>query len=179
MKRVLVAMVLVLLCGCATTEPVAENRPFSVTQPPGWKEQRTNALMLVSKEYPPLQNVEITRKGLQEEKQFAHTKRRVTAGMLPQELAEVVIDEYQSDQDFPVEAVEENEPAMIGGEPGFRVRLTYSTKSGLKYRSEIYGLMHDNWYYQITYSAPARYYFARDLPAVHEMIKSFTLAKTQ
>jgi hypothetical protein len=179
MKRVLLVMVLVLLGGCAVTKPGTENRPFSVTQPPGWKEQRTNALMLVSKEYPALQNVEIARKGLQEEKQFSHTKRRVTAEMLPQELAEVVIDEFQSDQNFPVEAVEENEPAVIGGDPGFRVRLTYSTKSGLKYRTEIYGFVHDNWYYQITYSAPARYYFARDLPAVQEMVKSFTLSKTQ
>lgn len=177
MKRLLLVMVLVLLCGCATTKSEGERRPFSVTQPPGWKEHKTKALMYISKESPGLQHVEIVRKGLQDEKQFAYTKRRVTAEMLPQELAEVVIDDFHSDQSFPVDAVEENAPEVIGGNPGFRVRLTFISNAGLKYRTEVHGFTVGDWYYQITYTAPARYYFARDLPAVQEMVKTFTLSK--
>lgn len=181
MKRLLLlVLVLVFPGGCATTDTDTTSRPFSMTQPPGWKEQRTKALMFISRESPALQNFEVSRRGLRDEKQqFAHTKRRVTAGMLPQELAEVVIDEYQSDSSFPVEAVEENAPATVAGNPAFRVRLTFNTSGGLKCRTEIYGFIAGDWYYQITYTAPARYYFARDLPAVQEMVKSFTLAKAQ
>lgn len=180
-KKLIMALLLLLTTACApwvkTDAPfTSAAKDYSVEPPHGWNRRNTDEFLLVTRDGLQLQNMYITRKNITEEKQFPHTRKRITSGMLPHELAEVVIDNYQSDTDNPVEAIEENVPETISGKPAFRVRLVYGTKSGLRYRSEIYGLLNDNWFYEIVYIAPARHYFDRNLAEFQNMVKTFRLA---
>jgi len=173
---------LLLVTGCApwvkTAGPfTSESKGFTVNPPQGWMRQNTDELFLITKDGLLLQKVSISRKNISDEKQFLHTRKRVTNGMLPPELAEVVIDDYQSDSDHPFEEVEESIPETVGGKSAFRVRLVYSMKDGLRYRCLIYGFVDGSWFYEIIYVAPARHYFDRDLLAVQEMVKTFKLNK--
>jgi len=182
MKRLMLVLTLLIVTGCApwvkTDGPfTSESKGFTVDPPRGWMRQNTDELFLITKDGLLLQKAVISRKNLADEKQFSHTRKRVTEGMLPQELAEVVIDDYQSDSDHPFEAVEENVPETVAGKPAFRIRLVYSTKDGLRYRCLIYGFIAGSWFYEIAYVAPARHYFDRDLAAVQNMVKSLSLAK--
>jgi len=182
MKQLLFVLMLLLVTGCApwvkTDGPFTSvSKGFTVDPPQGWMRQNTDELLLVTKDGFLLQKIIISRKNLSDAKQFSYTKKRISDGMLPQELAEVVIDDYQSDPDHPFEAVEESVPETIAGKPAFRVRLVFSTKDGLKYRCLTYGFLADSWFYEIIYVAPARHYFDRDLAAVQSMVKSFRLTK--
>lgn len=181
MKRLVLLLVLVT-AGCApwvkTDSPVTSGAlEFQVDPPPGWMRRNSDKLFVITRDGLSLQTVVIARIKVSDEKQFKYTKRRVSAGMLPQEVAEVVLDDFQSDTAHPVDAVEENAPAEISGKPGCRLRLLYSTKGGLKYRCEIHAVLVGDWLYRIAYTAPVRYYFDRDLPAVQTMLKSFRLTR--
>jgi len=182
MKKFLLVLTLLLVTGCApwvkTDGPfTSEANGFTVDPPQGWMRRNTDELFLITKDNVLLQQVVISRKALAAEKQFSHTRKRVDRGMLPPELAEVVVDDYQSDADHPFEAVEENVPETVAGKPAFRVQLVFSTKDGLRYRCLAYGFLADNWFYEIVYVAPARHYFDRDLAAVQSMVKSFRLSR--
>jgi len=181
MKR-WVLLVVLLATGCApwvkTDSPVtSQSLQFQVTPPQGWMRRNSDSSFQITRDGLSLQTVVISRVGVNEEKQFAHTKRRVSAEMLPQEIAEVFIDDYQVDTAFPFEAVEENAPETISGKPGCRLRLAYRNKDGLRFRCQIYAFVSDGWFYWISYAAPARHYFDRDLPAVETMVRSFRLTR--
>ncbi|GFO54372.1 hypothetical protein GMSM_13790 [Geomonas sp. Red276] len=53
------------------------------------------------------------------------------------------------------------------------IRLAYTRKDGLKYRSLIHACPAGNWLYRVVHVAPARYSFDKDLPAVQNMMKTF------
>jgi len=180
MKRIVSVVILLLVTGCApwvrTEGPVAyDSQNFAVDPPQGWMRRNTDKLFLITRDGLALQAVLIERVNVSDQKQFKYTKKRVTSGMLPNELAETIIDDYQSDADSPLDAVEENAPAKVSDKPGCMVRLTFTNKAGLKYRCLIYGCLVGDWFYRVTYTAPARYYFDRDVAAVQEMMKSFKL----
>jgi len=182
MKKLLMVLTLLFVTGCApwvkTDGPFTSNAGgFSVDLPQGWMRRNSDELLLLTRDGLLLQKFSISRKNIAEEKQFSHTRKRVSGDMLPQELAEVVIDDYQSDTDNPLETVEESVPETVAGTPGFRVRLVYSTRNGLRYRCLAYGFLAGNWFYEIVYVAPSRHYFDRDLTAAQGMVKSFQLTR--
>ncbi|HJV65487.1 MAG TPA: hypothetical protein VJ550_07140 [Geomonas sp.] len=184
MKRLLPVVVMtLLLAGCATwvkTEGrlTSAGQQFTVDPPQGWMRRNSDSLFVITRDGFPLQTILISRMKISEEKQFRHTTKRVTAGMLPNEIAEVIIDDFQSDPDRPVDAVEENVPADVGGKKGSLVRLAYTTKTGLKFRCQIYACLCGGWLYRVSYLAPARYYFDKDLPTVQNMMKTFVINAT-
>lgn len=182
MKKLLPVLIVLLLCSCTpwiktAGNFVSESQDFAVDLPEGWMRRNIDKLFLITRDGAMLQKIVIFRKDVTEEKQFAYTKKRITLGMLPQEMAEVIIDDFQSDTNNPVEAVEENLPMTIAAEPGFRLRITYNTGSGLRYRHQVYGFISGRWFYQIIYVAPARHYFDKDLATVESMVKTFRLAR--
>ncbi len=179
MKKVVLLLVL-LLTGCAlwvrTESPyVSDTLHISADLPAGWMRQNTSNFLVITKDGVLLQKIVANRMEIAREKQFASTKKRVSAGMLPQEVAEVVLDDLQSDQDLLGFEVEENSPATVGGVPGFKTRFSYKTKEGLKYRCVYYGALSGGYLYSLCYVAVARHYFARDLETFENMVRTFRL----
>ena len=95
--------------------------------------------------------------------------------MLPQELAEIVIDHCSSDENVLNFKVKSNKPTKINGHSGFKLLFTYKNKDALKYKSLYYGFMEKEWFYGIRYNAPERYYFKKELKTFKNVVASVQL----
>jgi hypothetical protein len=148
---------------------------YTVELPQGWVRytQNRDRDVLVTKDGPRLQHVFIERVPV--DSPLSHTKKRLARGMIPQEAAEVILDNIGSNERLTGFEVRENRPARVGGAPGFRAVVTYKTKDGLRMKSVVYGTLVGDALYVIKYAAPQRYYFDRDAAAFEKVAQSFKL----
>lgn len=144
---------------------------FAVALPAGWMRVNTADVVVATRDGPLLQRIAVA--GTKLGTAFRSTKKVVVAGMLPQEAAEVVADDLASSDDAKGVQIVENVPAALGGIPGFRLVATYRDGNGLLRKTVTYGAIAAPWFYRLTYVAPARYYFDRDLAAFEDVVKSF------
>lgn len=179
MKRYLL-IVLLFVVGCAAWVKVgglykSEPHNFSVELPSGWMRLNTRDRLYITRDGVLLQNIMIERLNI--EKPLEHTKKKFSKDMLPQEVADVVLDNISSDQTVLNFEVLENIPARISGFPGFKVVFTYKNKDGLRLKSISYGFVTNEWFYGIRYTAAHRYYFDKDLKTFERVFESFKLIK--
>jgi hypothetical protein len=180
MKKLLIVLVLLITAGCGPwvrTESTftSDTQNFSATLPEGWMRRNTDKIFMITRDGVLLQRIVVTRLGLATGSQFEYTRKRLTSGMLPQEAAEIVLDDFQSNMDNLDVTVEENAPSTVAGKSGFKARFSFRTKEGLTYRCAYYGVISGEWFYGIYYLAPKRYYFDKDLGTFERMIASFKL----
>lgn len=180
MKKALLLLVVLMTTGCGMwlrTESPYESTSLNmaVDLPSGWMRRNTGEYLLITKDGTDLQKIVAKRMLVAAEKQFAWTKKRVNSDMLPQEVVEVILDDFQSDQDLLGVEVKENAPATVGGVPGFKTRFAFRTKGGLQYQCLYYGALSKGYLYSLFYLAPVRHYFARDLESFENLARSFKL----
>jgi hypothetical protein len=181
MKRILfLCTIFALITGCISFPWVKADGPYtapaqnvSVEIPDGWMRKNTDDYLLVTKDGPLLQYVMVERIHLDQD--LKHTKKKFRKGMLPQELARIIIDNNSSNQSILNLKVRSNKPAKIKGHRGFKLLLTYKDKDGLKYKSLYYGFMKGEWFYGIRYNAPQRYYYKKELNAFKKIMGSLKL----
>ena len=161
----------------ATGKYVSTRDNYEVEVPEGWRKHNwgSNNLRL-TRDGETLQIIRIER--LFFDKDPPHTKRKLTKGMLPQEVAEVVIDDFRSSPNITDYRIIENAPAKVGGQPGFRIVYTYKTKTGLTRKGAYYGVLVNDWYYYLVFEAPARYYFPRDDQTFEKLKETFKITAT-
>ena len=94
--------------------------------------------------------------------ELKHTKKTFAKDMLPQEVAEIELDNVRANPNVTNFELLENVPAEIDGRPGFKLVYTYRTRDGLPLKRAHYGLVLGEWVYRIQYQAPVQYYFDRD-----------------
>lgn len=174
-------IVLLIITGCSPWMKVgglytSKSLNFSAELPHGWMKFRTKKYLYITRDGVLLQNIIMER--MKVEKSLQHTRKKFTQGMLPQEVAEVVLDSISSDPRALNFEVVENTPARISGFPGFRVVFTYKNKDGLRLKSVFYGFIADEWFYGIHYTAALRHYFDKDLKTFERILKSLQLIKT-
>lgn len=93
-----------------------------------------------------------------------HTKKQVRKGMRPDELAEVLLDDLRGTSGVNGFTVLETRPATIGGSPGFRAAVAFKDEWGMKVRAVVCGTVVGSRAFRISYLAPARHYYDKDLP---------------
>jgi len=177
-------VLLVVIVGCVsywsrTGGPYqARDRRYTVELPENWMQftQTQDRSLLITRDGVLLQSITI--RNFASEKPLTHTKKKIRSDMLSQELAEVIIDDFESDNAVGRFEVQELTPADIGGHPGFRILFSLQTVDGLKQRSVCYGFMADDRVYLIRYTAASRHYFAIDLDTFEQVVKSFKLLQT-
>jgi hypothetical protein len=184
MKRMLTSVSVVLLCACVqmpqrveTARSDAPDKSYTVDLPIGWIKQETvdKRSMLASRDGFLLEFVAITKRPLKQA--FPKTKKAATPGMLPAELAELEIAEIKSQDQFTAALdVAENEPAEIGGQEGFQVRVRYKNIRGLEIQRVVDGFADKSAYYQIEFGAPTLYYFDTYYPDFQKVVASFRLS---
>jgi hypothetical protein len=180
MKKILLVLVL-LTAGCAGWTQVgglykSDSQNYSVDLPQGWMRWGQSEHLLISRDGLLLQNIQIVRYDVKDP--LKHTKKKLAKNMMPQEAAEVILDNVASNQEIIAFQVLENSPMDIGGVPGFRAVYAYKTKDGLKCRSVCCGLLVGEWFYGMTYNAAERYYFDKDIGGFDKVVQSFKLIKT-
>jgi len=180
MKKLLY-ITLIFLAGCAAWTQVGglyknESCNFSVELPQGWMQRSQGEHLLITRDGVLLQNIQVQRLNIEEP--LKHTKKKISKNMLPQEVAEVILDNISSDQNVLNLEVVENSPVKISGTPGFKAIYTYKNKDGLKLKSIYYGFIVDRWFYGLNYNAAQRYYFDKDIQTFEKVVESFKLIKT-
>ena len=133
----------------------------------------TDRYLLISEDGPFLQYVLIQDRDI--DRSFRHTKKKINKGMLPQEAAEVVLDEIISDQSVLNLEIIENVPTRIDEHDGFRVVFTYKDKDGLMLKTIYYGFLAGERFYNIRYTAVKRHYFEKDIETFEKVMDSFKL----
>jgi hypothetical protein len=95
--------------------------------------------------------------------------------MLPQDVAEVELEEVRSDQGVRSFELLENVPFQVTGLPGFKLVYTFKTENGLRLRRIHYGVLVRDRVHRVQYQAAARYYFDKDLATFERVRESFRL----
>jgi hypothetical protein len=180
------AVVLLVLEGCVTppwemvqSRYVPESKELELELPAGWKQYNLlqkddpTVMRALTRDGFALQAVFLKRMTL--EMEFKNTKKKLSQGMLPQEVAEVFFDDVRSDPNKTNQQVLEQGPIKLGERSGFKILYSYQTKTGLKKQGLCYGLLNESTLYALVYEAPIRYYFARDLTTFEKIKDSFRI----
>ena len=146
---------------------------FTLDIPQKWMRLNSDEYLLISRDGPFLQYVLVQERHI--DRPFRHTKKRFRREMLPQEAAEIILDEISSDQSVFNFLVIENVPATIDRHEGFRIIFRYRNKDGLGFKTIYYGLIAGERFYSIRYNAAERYYFEKDLEAFEQVLNSFAI----
>lgn len=164
-----------LLAGCgnwARTGGRFLSEGYAVDLPRQWFRLRNVNYLLMTRDGTALQSLTISR--LPANVRLPHTKRTLAEDMLQLEVAEAVLDDLAFDENKGHLTVCSSDPAFVGGEPGFRLELTYRDRKDLQYRMVAYGVLSGNWFYALQYEAPERYYFSRDAADFERIVGSFS-----
>ncbi len=173
---------LTLLAGCSpwaiVTTPAAKGPGGKGTLelPVGWRKVNVANPVMVTRDGFPLNTIALEQ--LKHKKAFKQTKKESRADMLPQELAENYIAEVKATAGIEGIEVLANEPATVGGRPGFKVHLAYRStfdSDAIRYQQLVYGVATADGLYIARYSAPVLHYFARDLATFDKVMASFKL----
>ena len=180
-KTLMLLLLLAAVGGCAPWVLVdgkyrMESQSFEANLPTGWR--RANFVqdaLLITRDGVILQQIKLERVAVGED--LKHTKKKFAKGMLPQDVAEVELDEVRSDQAVRNFALVENIPFQVAGFPGFRLVYIFRTEDGLRLKRVHYGVLLRGWVYRIEYQATARYYFDKDLATFERVRDSFNITE--
>jgi hypothetical protein len=177
MKNRLILLALIgMLAGCAGWKAVdggIHSEAYSVEVPGGWMKFDAGAYVMISRDGPYLQYVLFQERPLKRPFFYAH--KRLTADMLPQEAAQIIIDDLSSDPMVANFTVIENAPAVIDDHDGFRLLFRYRDPKGLTLKTAYYGFIQGQNYYSLRFTAPQRYYFEKDIDVFESMLSTFHL----
>lgn len=181
MKRFVWALLLIV-AACAPShrfqvEEPPGSRSFSVALPELWRELNNPKYLILTKDGPFSQYILVQQRPV--EKPFRHTKRMLDKDMLPQEAAEVVLDEIISDRTLLDFQLLENRPAVVNQYEGFRIVFSHRTADGVGFKTIYYGLVRGGWFYSIRYCASEGNYSEGDVKTFEKVVHSFYLTDAE
>ena len=179
-QRIAALLLFIFLPGACASLPHAADpksgpeQRFSFEHPSEWERMNTQRYLIFTKDGAFSQYILIQERPIH--KAFRHTKRRFTRDMLPQETAEVIVDEISSDRSVLHFRILENGPATVGGIDGFRLVFTYKSKDGRPFKTVYYGCLQGAWFYSIRYNADERHFCTGDIDTLERILGSFRIA---
>lgn len=182
---VVVVVALWLLAGCVppparvdAPRVEAMDKAYALDLPVGWIRQYTPEKNLIaSRDGIPLQAIAVVKRPLKTA--FPKTKKEAREGMLASELAELEIAEMKArDEQSQALVVLENEPAVVSGRDGFRLKVSYRTTRGLEIHEVVYGCVDKTGMYRLDYRAPKLHYFDRYIADFDNAVRTFTIGRS-
>jgi hypothetical protein len=183
MRTRLTFVLAILLAGCETPPmrvdtpaTAAQDKSYTVDLPVGWIKQWTpEKNLVVTRDGYLLDNIAVVHRPLANA--FPKTKKPASVTALPVELAELEIAELKAtNEQLAVLKVLENDPAVVSGKEGFRLKVAFKNQRGLDYQRLVYGFADGSGFYLLDYSAPAAYYFEHYYPDFQKAVESFRLS---
>lgn len=180
----LAALAALMLAGCQTWQAggsryASSNGGYSLQIPSGWMFHPTAASgqVLATQDGALLQRLFIEQLDLS--KPLPHSKRTVSEKLPVFELAETIADDLRANHELLGLEIKENVPVDFGGQPGFKLLFTYhvADPANLQVTEVRYCAAHGGKLNFLTFLAPSRHYFERDLPAVTAAAQSFRFDK--
>ena len=178
----IIVLVLVLLSGCAPTWVKVDDsgrnyrgEHYSVTLPVGWMLLKHDDSLTLSRDGILLQVISIQFR--QHKNAFEKIAKDSSTSMLPSELAQLAIAELRASQDDGLPSLEilGNVPVELAGYTGFDIHLRYKTDTGLRMDMVMRGVVDNNGFYLLKYSAPTLHYYDRDRQTFETLSESLQL----
>jgi len=175
-------MLALVLSGCTATwvkvddtDRHYQGEHYSVTLPSGWLRLESNDSLVLSRDGILLQVISIQFR--QHKEAFEKIEKDSSSMMLPSELAELSIAELKATQEEGLPSLEilRNAPVELAGHTGFDIHLRYKTDAGLRMDVLLRGVVDENGFYIIKYSAPTLHYFERDRQTYKLLTESLQL----
>jgi len=166
--------VALMLAACASpwqTAPDQLKAPnWVIRSPEGWMHLSTSKSEMLSKDGPYLEYILIQSKSLSQG--FRYTNQRIDPGMLPNEAAQLIVDNMRFDPMIRQFRLLADEPVMVDGHAGFKLTYSYRDQNGVVLNTIYYGVVLPNLFINLRYTAAQRYYFEKELPAFDEALQS-------
>lgn len=165
--------------GCAAWAPsgggVYEDwaNHYSVFLPEGWFMNDADSALYLTRNGPELQYIFVQTKPLG--KPLIYTKKNLYSGMSGLDMAEYFLENNTFDQRVGALKMTELSTGQVLGYPGFKMEGTYENADGLTHAFTYYGFMTEKLYYGVSYSAPERVYYGKDLPEFKQFFSSFRI----
>jgi hypothetical protein len=163
-----------LACHHSSAPSMPTNYSFTIDIPEGWR-TIDRPYLLITKEGPFLQNIMVQKRYIG--RSFRYTQKKMRKGMLPEEAAQIIIDEYTSDQNIGNLKVLNNTPAEINGHNGFKILLTYLGPKGNEFHTLYYGFIKADTFFNLRFTAGGRQYYQKDIETFNRMLNSFQVVK--
>jgi hypothetical protein len=158
-----------------------ENEPLEVEWPKAWMKftpaeadesaKKEGLVLSATRDGLGLQGIILMKRPV--DQGFNNTKKKAAPGIIPQELAELVLDDLRADPNFIDLQVVENSPSTLDGVSGYKLVVRYRTEAGLPKQAVYYGCLEKGLLYTLIYEAPQRHYYALDLPTFEAVKSSF------
>lgn len=185
--------VLALLAGMAVAAPAAaawkivvEGQPFthkasgySIQYPAGWRfiKMPFGDETVATRDGPALQKIYVDFR--KHKKAFRALGKDATPEMMPQELAEKIVQEMEAAGSLQNMQVLSNEPTMLAGRPAFRVHVSFRTSvdaGSVRYEGIVVGANSPQGIFLVGYGGPVLNYFARDVESYDRTLATFAIA---
>jgi hypothetical protein len=183
--------ILVLLAGMAVAAPamawkiVMEGKPYThkasgytIQYPAGWRYETMGDGILATRDGPCMQKMYVNFR--MHKNAFIVLGQDATPEMMPQELAEKILEEMQADSSLQNMQVLSNEPTTLAGRPAFRVHVSFRTfgdAGSVRYEGIVVGANSPQGIFLVHYDGSALYYFARDVETYDKTLATFAIAE--
>ena len=168
----------VCACGGQLGGPSESSSPnFSIVLPEGWRKLNTPQYLMITREGALSQYILVQQRRI--DKPFRHTEKKFNKDMLPQQAAEVIVDEISLDSRVLNFRLIECVRTQVNKYSGFRIVFTYKEKGGLNFKTVFYGLLVGDWFYSLRYSVDEKKYSDEDIKAFQKILDSFKIVKAQ
>ena len=178
MKRILMFLLIIVLSGCTTVwkksdskEFVDKSSKFAVYLPEGWMYFPAPKNFGMTKDGVLLDNIFVEM--IKFNKELSYTKKRFQSNMLVDELAEVDIDNYQSNGHLTHFEVLDNQVVTLDGKDAYRFVFRYQSSQGLKSKGIVCGVVYNDMLYRIVFIAAEQHYFSLYEKTFESFIQSF------
>ena len=152
------AVLLVCICLICSAGAVAEDEfNFSIDMPAGWWRVNTDKYLVITRDGAFKHYILVQERPLS--KPFKNTGKILKKSHLPNEAAQIVIDEVTADPNLTGLQMIENNPSNVAGKPGFQLTFLYTDPAGIIFKTIYYGCIDGEHYYNLRYSASEQKYF--------------------
>jgi hypothetical protein len=178
MKRLL-CLIFLFMASCASLgqpgnpSQSSSSCNFTLEFPKEWRKVTTGKYLMMTRDGAFSQYILVQQRHL--DRPFSHTKKKIDKDMLPQEAAQVILDEMTSDRAVLNLQVLENLPAAVNGYNGFRLVFTYQLKGAHKFKTLYYGFLQGEWFYSLRYNAADGRYSDKDVETFRQVLESFKI----
>jgi hypothetical protein len=160
---------------------IIENEGIEIEWPQDWMKltpaesneyaKKEGWILTVTRDGMDLQSIILKKRPM--DQGFTNTQKKAVPGMLPQELAELVLDDMRANPNVLDLQLVETSPSAFDGIPGYKIVVRYRNKAGLPRQAVQYGCIEKGLLYTLIYDAPQRHYYALDLPTFEAVKSSF------
>ena len=147
---------------------------FSIDIPEGWWRVKTDKYLVITKDGAFKHYIFIQERPLL--LPFKNTGKTLQPTHLPNEVAQIIVDELNADPNLTQLQMIENIPATVAGRPGFQLTFLYTDPLGIVFKTVYYGCVQGERFYNLRYSASEESYFNADAWRVFSGVrKSFQI----